>query len=128
MNCYYCGYKLTQDSFGNYCSNESCISVDGITKAEIYSNGNKFWYKNGQLHRENGPAAFFDGEKQWYKNGQLHREDGPAIECPDGRKYWYKNDQLHREDGPAVEFSDGRKFWYKNGKYKFCDETNERNI
>ena len=35
-----------------------------------------------------------DGYKEWYKNGYLHREDGPAIEHPDGRKEWYINDEF----------------------------------
>ena len=50
-----------------------------------------------------------DGTIKWYKNGLLHREDGPAIEWADGGKEWYINDKLHREDGPAVEYSDGTK-------------------
>ena len=29
------------------------------------------------------------GTKYWFVNGELHREDGPAIECPDGTKSWY---------------------------------------
>jgi|JI10StandDraft_1071094.scaffolds.fasta_scaffold2634791_2 hypothetical protein len=28
-------------------------------------------------------------ERHWYKNNNLHREDGPAIEYADGTKYWY---------------------------------------
>jgi hypothetical protein len=58
----------------------------------------------------------FDGSKYWYLNGKLHREDGPAVERPNGTKRWYLNDQRHREDGPAVEFYDGTKFWYLNGE------------
>lgn len=44
-----------------------------------------------------------NGTKRWYKDGFLHREDGPAIEWSDGDKYWYTNNLLHREDGPAIE-------------------------
>jgi hypothetical protein len=29
------------------------------------------------------------GERGWYENGYLHREDGPAIERPNGTKAWY---------------------------------------
>tara|TARA_R110000868_G_scaffold75946_3_gene218779 strand:+ start:5587 stop:5778 length:192 start_codon:yes stop_codon:yes gene_type:complete len=32
------------------------------------------------------------GSKFWYLNGLLHREDGPAIEWFDGGKYWYYHD------------------------------------
>ena len=31
----------------------------------------------------------YDGEKVWYLNGELHREDGPAIEMLDGIKEWW---------------------------------------
>ena len=54
------------------------------------------------------------GNKFWYLNGELHREDGPAIERANGTKYWYINDKLHREDGPAMEYADGTKVWYLN--------------
>jgi len=30
-----------------------------------------------------------DGDKFWYFNDELHREDGPAIEEADGTKHWY---------------------------------------
>ena len=36
-----------------------------------------------------GIAEYPDGNKYWYKEGKLHSEDGPAIIYPDGRKYWY---------------------------------------
>lgn len=63
-----------------------------------------------------------DGVQYWYANGFLHREDGPAVIYPDGHKKWYKNGRLHCEDGPAVIHPNGRKEWYKNGKpyEKFC--------
>ena len=32
-----------------------------------------------------------DGTKKWYRNGKLHREDGPAIERADGSKEWLRN-------------------------------------
>ena len=60
--------------------------------------------------------VYEDGDKSWYLNGERHREDGPAVEYADGRKEWYLNDQLHREDGPAVEHADGDKYWYLKGK------------
>lgn len=79
--------------------------------------GDKIWLLNGQMHREDGPAAIKkDGTKEWYLNGELHRENGPAIEWKDGSKEWYLNDQRHREDGPAILFSKGTKNWYLNGK------------
>jgi hypothetical protein len=32
-----------------------------------------------------------DGTKLWYRNGGLHREDGPAVELADGTREWYRN-------------------------------------
>jgi hypothetical protein len=32
--------------------------------------------------------VYASGNKFWYLNEQLHREDGPAIEYADGRKCW----------------------------------------
>ena len=32
-----------------------------------------------------------NGTKYWYLNGKLHREDGPAIESANGSKSWYLN-------------------------------------
>ena len=52
------------------------------------------------------------GDKRWYKNGVIHRDDGPAIEYWDGTKSWYINGQYHQEDGPAIEFADGTKQWW----------------
>ena len=60
--------------------------------------------------------VYANGDKFWYLNGQLHREDGPACEYAGGSKYWYLNGQRHREDGPACEYADGSKQWYLNGK------------
>jgi hypothetical protein len=55
------------------------------------------------------------GTKYWYLNGKLHREDGPACEWANGSKSWYLNGERHREDGPAMEFADGTKYWLLDG-------------
>lgn len=75
------------------------------------------WYRNGLLHREDGPAVeYFSGTKFWYLDEVLHRESGPAIEYENGTKHWYIYGKHHREDGPAIEFEDGGKHWYLNGE------------
>lgn len=59
---------------------------------KVYNSGNKYWYLDGKLHREHGPAVErANGSKAWYLDGKRHREDGPAIEYADGDKYWYLN-------------------------------------
>ena len=66
---------------------------------------------------KNGLKVDKCGTKRWYKNGKLHREDGPASEYANGDKYWYKNGKSHREDGPAVEIKNGTYFeYYLDGK------------
>jgi hypothetical protein len=59
--------------------------------------------------------VYEDGDRFWYLNGELHREDGPAVECSNGTRKWYLDGQLHREDGPAIEYADGTRFWYLHG-------------
>ena len=84
----------------------------------VFSNGDKFWYHQDKLHREDGPAVkCSDGYKEWWINGKLHREDGPAIEYPDGSYCWYFDGVYHREDGPAIfQKCGGRKEYYHHGK------------
>ena len=95
---------------------------------DVYDNGSKYWYLNGERHREDGPAIeYADGTKYWYLNGKLHREDGPAVErADDGYTAWYLNGKLHREDGPAVECAAGYKAWYLNGEQLSEAEFNAR--
>jgi hypothetical protein len=40
---------------------------------------------------------FSEGEKYWYLNGLLHREDGPAYEGYNGYKEWWLNDEEYSE-------------------------------
>jgi hypothetical protein len=65
--------------------------------------------------------VFDDGSRYWYLNGQLHREDGPAVEYVSGTLHWYLNGKSHREDGPAFEYADGDRYWYLNG-VKYTEE------
>ena len=59
-------------------------------EVKVYPSGDKFWYLNGNVHREDGPAIeWSSGSKEWWLMGKRHREDGPAIELPDGDKAWY---------------------------------------
>lgn len=84
--------------------------------AEIDTIGNKKWYRYGLLHREDGPAIETDAYNMWYINGECHREDGPAIDWNNGIKEWLVNDKFHRIDGPAVEYPNGNKEWWVNNK------------
>ncbi len=80
--------------------------------------GDKKWYKNGKLHREDGPAIeYANGHRAWYKDHELHREDGPAIEEADGSRMWSRYGKTHRIDGPAIELADGYKEFWINGDF-----------
>jgi len=57
------------------------------------------YIKDGQKHRENGPAEIRpDGYKAWFVDGLRHRENGPAVVYPDNTmEYWEKGKLLRRE-------------------------------
>ena len=79
------------------------------------------WFRDGQRHREDGPAEIWPSDtKIWWRNGVIHREDGPAEERADGTKGWFRHGELHREDGPAREWADGVVGWHLNGTRLGC--------
>jgi len=76
--------------------------------------GYKEWYKDGKLHRDNGPASIdklfdFSVTYSYYKEGRLHRFLGPAylivIEGIKTYEAYYIKGKLHNPIGPA-------KVWY----------------
>lgn len=92
--------------------------------------GELYWYYNGELHRDNGPAIIhrlkknpgpFGSPSEWldkyFRHGRLHREIGPAVvNVMDNRLEWYINGKLHRDDGPAIVQPGRFVEYYKNGK------------
>ena len=78
--------------------------------------GSEFWYKDGCLHRIDGPAVTHSGGSMfWYKDGLLHREDGPAVINSLGAQTWHKDGKIHRDDGPAYISKEGKEYWHKGG-------------
>ena len=49
----------------------------------------RYWIK---LHKLTGPARIFYGSlrEEWFKNGRLHRDDGPAVTHISGERVWYR--------------------------------------
>ena len=42
----------------------------------VYSDGNKLWFQNDKLHREDGPAIeYVDGYKAWCINGKFIKRE-----------------------------------------------------
>ncbi len=67
------------------------IKYPNGVECQIDSDGSKFWYQDGKLHRDNDlPAVeWADGSRSWYKDGKHHRDNGlPAIIRSDGECYW----------------------------------------
>ena len=49
-------------------------------KVKEYSNGNKAWYLNDKLHREDGSAIkWSNGSKVWWLNGEKVTEEDILI-------------------------------------------------
>jgi hypothetical protein len=89
------------------------LPTDGLV---IGKDGTRRWYRNGKLHREDGPAVeYADGVKIWFFCGELHCDDGPAYESANGHKEWWFLNKQHRIDGPAIVRADGREEWYIAG-------------
>ena len=44
-----------------------------------WNHGNKEWYKNGEYHREDGPARIFNGYKSWWLDGKIIWNSGCKL-------------------------------------------------
>jgi hypothetical protein len=85
-----------------------------IQKTKEFLNGQMVerWYKDGLLHREDGPAYLSDdGTKKWYVHGKLHRTNGPSIISVENdhlmqqifiTEEYYLDGERHNENGPAL--------------------------
>lgn len=93
-----------------------------LTGTVVRDNGDRYWYKNGQLHRDGDQPSKIDanGGQYWYKNGLRHRDgDQPAMVCSNGDQCWYKNGLLHRDgDLPAIVRANGDTCWYRMINYR----------
>ena len=85
----------------------------GSTKMEVWTND------KGQKHRIYGPAVRTLDPKyhlvEWYKEGKLHRLDGPAR-VHNNNMFWYKEGELHCLCGPAVIEQAGPKQYWIDGR------------
>jgi hypothetical protein len=80
---------------------------------------------NGKLHSfDDYPAVIMsDGMMFWFRHGEMHRDEKPAVIWRNGNEDWLLHNKLHRWDGPArVRFDKtGRSVnetsqWYANGE------------
>ena len=63
---------------------EKLITLDelyNLTNGKFRNNGDKYWYKNGELHREDGPAIEYgNGYKEWYINGEYQNGEYQKLQ------------------------------------------------
>jgi len=53
---------------------------------------NRFFRREEERYKEgSGIVRAADGRKEWWKDGVLHREDGPAVVWADGTQEWWVN-------------------------------------
>ena len=59
----------------------------------------------------------------YYKNGRIHREDGPATIYPSGARFWFIDGEYRWTDGPAVIWSDGSYEWYVSDRTYYTNKS-----
>lgn len=93
--------------------NEIPVNVTG--KCFLLKNSIWCWVKDGEYHRDGGPAVIYNNPNRlrlWFQNGKLHRTNGPALQSTLLREWWVDG-KKHRLNGPAIEND-----WY--GQKSFC--------
>lgn len=61
-----------------------------------------------------------NGNEYWRKSDQLHRDDGgPSVIWTDGTEFWNMNQGLHRDKNPAVIYVNGREYYALEGRLLF---------
>jgi len=145
----YCEFPTIEqpqiDEFGTeiWRNKDGQVHRDDDLPAMTYSNGNKYFYKDGKLHRLNGPAIIYQEDilvaEYWINGVQLTEDEfneskdwekfEPEIdegnfdeevlyETNDLGTKTYRNEigQVHREDGPAIIMENGESRYYLEGK------------
>jgi hypothetical protein len=77
-------------------SYEERKNFTGIVKTD---SGSISYFKNGFLHREDGPARIFpEGYQGWHLEGKFHNLNGPARIYPNGsEEYWVYGKKTTKE-------------------------------
>lgn len=53
---------------------------------------------SSKMFKEYTVRVFGNGDIEWYKDGQLHREEGPAVEYINGEREWWLNGQKKTQE------------------------------
>ena len=77
-----------------------CIKYE----VKVYPDGSKYWYLNGKLHREDGPAVeHADGDKSWWLDGRRYTKSDHKAEVA------RRHNEFYTCDGKTVTI-DGKKY------------------
>lgn len=112
-----CDQGISKDRF------DRIVSESDIKCEKRHGNYNISIYKKGTdvYHCEDMPSHINSTSKTWYKNGIMHRDDGPAFENIYGTKYWVSDGFYHRLDGPAYINGNHSEYWVDG--LKVSEET-----
>lgn len=98
----------------------------GDYRVAVYSPGITRYYRNGKLHRDDGPAWIYQKQPgrlthRYYQYGKMHRNDGPA-ECTFDKETmemvryeYYVKGRMHCITGPADWNNGGWYSWWFKG-------------
>ena len=95
--------RSTDGKFAHKPHAEGDVNLLAASKREKGAGQSEAWFTpDGNLHREDGPAAtWMGGSQAWYQNGELHREGGqPAITWADGTQEWWENGERQSDPTP----------------------------
>lgn len=89
-------------------------------KLSITKSGVRYWFKQNEISRDNGPAIVdLPDYRAWWLNGKPHRVGGPVYIWDDGLREWFKNGKRHNPSGPAIVYSNGEvEYWVKGRQYE----------
>ena len=99
-------------------------------KLSITKSGVRYWFKQNEISRDNGPAIVdLPYYRAWWLDGKPHRVGGPVYIWGDGLREWFENGERHNISGPAVIYPDGTVEYWISGKqlseYEFMFLTNQ---
>ena len=97
-----------------------CIDGPAMTKRCPDGATHEQYYRNGKLHREDGPAVIIRDSsgfvEKYFREGKRHRVDGPAYiyHYADGSalREYYLNDSLQRRETNSLVAIPGVQFWH----------------